>query len=89
MGATGRKKREKLSSMPGWKNQTGCVLVSIRKRRDSCQQERMGPYLGVQTVWDLEQKEEKRERWVMVFLPEDMERLHCSIVPLILAGVSV
>lgn len=52
------------------------------------QQERLGPYVGVQTVWDLEHKEEKSERWVMALLPEDTEQLHCSLIHLILTGVS-
>lgn len=69
MGATGRKKREKLSSMSVRRSQTSCVLVSIREKKTGfmssasyVQQEKVGPNLDVQTVWDLEQKEEKRER---------------------------
>lgn len=51
------------------------------------QQEKMGPYLGVQTVWDLEQKR-RRERGGSWFSSLKTWSSRCSLIHLILTGVS-
>lgn len=61
MGARGRKKREKLSSLPGWKNQTGWSRSGKAGMHVICITRAAGKDGAVFTVWGLEQREEKRE----------------------------